>query len=87
MNARVVKSQSLLDRCSGHQLLMEGSEYTRDKPGSADDKPGNGNNMPGNTNEKPSNGENKPGGTSKHTRAVSEKHHVLWEYYRCAGKS
>jgi len=78
-NPRVVKSFSVLDRCTGLQVHLAALKRAGNKPGSANDKPGSANHKPGSTDDK-------LGSTSNHCRAVWGKPHV-WERCWCAWNS
>jgi len=65
---------------------LDAPESAGDKPGSADYIPGSAEELPRRAGDKPRCAGNKSGSTSNYSRAVCEKHYLLWERCWCAGK-
>ena len=99
-NARVVKSQSILDWHPGLQVHLEALGSVGDNSGSADHKPGSiwelqrqvlelrcpSMGPPGSAGNKSESSDLNPGSMSNDCRALREQHYLHWEHCWCVRK-
>ena len=86
-NPRVVKSQSLLHRCSSPEVKLGAPGSTCNKVRNANPKPGSVNHKPRSTNNNPGSTDHESWSIFNHGRGVWEIHHLLFDCCLCALKS